>query len=501
MTVDTYVSILVIYTCLFFGGYSFLRAYVPNIGVISACALGLHIGISIWAVIWVVFYILGVEYGYGWSSPLNFSSTIAFLGVAMLSIVTLSVRAWRRWSFNLNIYRDLSITMAAFVVVAAYSIVGYYLSTNLWIAGDSYYFLFWSADPAELLHHGFPLVNLSIAHLSTLVIPNYYLSQLFPLMAIGLGIFLADFVYRTLLAGGVRNRIWEETVLVLVTFGFFIFVGNSMFMFNSVYLNHHLLAAGLFALLGQITWVSSRYSMTLGHLFTIALLAIAISISRMEGFIFVVIFLAAMLAVQRNKRAGLAALLVAGGASLPYVQWLTDILNEDSFVKAQHYSVMLGGYVVIVLISGVAIALRLKTSSMVLVGWVGMSFGVLLAIYSRPEHMISSLYFFTKNALSPAHWGALVWLTILGVVGVFYSRVKSGDGFVVRPQDGLFHVFGFCVGAIILMTYLRSPLRYGDTDSANRMLFHFLPLIWVAVQVELIRRFANFVGKRGSVTT
>lgn len=489
--------ILTVVMSLFFCGYWFLRVCMPSIGVIGACALSLHIGISIWAIVWVGLYMLGVEGGYGWQSDLNVYAAITFLLIALLLGAFFSLRVRKRdFAQKKRDAGHLVITTIAVLIVATYSILGYLFSTNLWIAGDSYYFIFWSADPAALLHNGFPLVNLSIAHLSTLVSPNYYLSQLFPLMAIGLSAFMADFVYRSVLADGLSNSESKEAVTLLVTLGFFIFVGNSMFMMNSTYLNHHLLSAGLFLLLGQIIWINTTIaSIRAGHLLTVALLGITISVSRMEGFIFLVIFLATMVVFQKEKRAGLAALFAAGITSLPYIYWLAEMLNENSFVKAEHYTVMLLGYLCIVLVLVAGTALRLTPRVMIIAGWTLIFFGVLIAVYSKPEQMIVSLYYFTKNTLNPAYWGALVWLSIFGVVAVFYSRAKSGYGRLIWSQDAVLHAVGFCVGVIVLMTYFRTSLRYGETDSANRMLFHFLPLLWVVVQVEVIGRVKNSFSK------
>jgi len=492
----TYFFILAVYLCLFLCGFFLLRVCLPAIGVLSACALSLHMGVGIWAVIWVAFNMLGVEGGYGWSSQINVFSVVLFLSLVLVLAVLFSIQRLRKQTNgNGVVLRDLQVPMVAIFIVGTYSILGYYFSANLWIVGDSYYFTFWSADPRGLLHNGFPLVNLSLAHLSTLASPNFYLSQLFPLMAIGLAIFVTDFAYRSLSSTEKRCDKYKEATAVLLALGFFVFASNSMFLMNSVYLNHHLLSAGLLALFGQTILLSSNPKGVTGYIFVVALLSVAVAITRMEGFIFALVFLAVLLAFQKDKRIGMMAFLAAGVAALPYLHWLTLVLDETSFVSAQQYLVMIFGYLSLGVAFALAAVLRLKPRSILLIGWLFVVIGVIFAAYSRQEHMLTNMYYFSKNTLNPAYWGALVWLTLFGLVGVVYARIRSAQGFVIRSHDAILHAVGLCLGIIILMTYFRSPLRYGETDSANRMLFHFLPLLWVYVQVELIGRIANFFSR------
>lgn len=150
------VSIAIVHSGLFLCGYLFLMASVPKIGVVSICALSLHVGVSVWAILWLFFYVLGVEGGYGWGSPRNAYAVIAYACIILLLYAFIMRRLW----FNLPNVRShrskILITGVAIIGVIAYSILGSVFPIRIWIAGDSYHFIFWSVDPESLLHHGFP---------------------------------------------------------------------------------------------------------------------------------------------------------------------------------------------------------------------------------------------------------------------------------------------------------------------------------------------------------
>lgn len=490
------VSIAIVHSGLFLCGYLFLMASVPRIGVVSICALSLHVGVSIWAILWLFFYVLGAEGGYGWGSPRNAYAVIAYACIILLLYAFIMRRLWLELPNVRFLGSKIFITCIGVATVVVYSVLGYFFPTRIWIAGDSYHFILWSVDPESLLHHGFPIVNYTLTQLATLIAPNLVLAQLFPLMAVGLAISVSLFAYQVIVRENFVSKIGFEVVFLLLTLGFFVFVGNSMFILNSAYLNHHILMAGLFLLLAQIIYSHANQKLNLGYLSSMAILGIAISVARMEGFVFLIIFLFVMLVSQRNKLAGFWVMFIAGSLVLPYLFWLREFLNEESFVNARHYVVMILAYV-LMLLSMLALALvRLKIDVIIAVGWLIIALSLMLTFVLKPEHMGISMIYFVWNTLNLGSWGALVWITLFGLVVVAYARLKVGKSLLLYNHDAVLHAAAFCVGVLLLMPYFRIPLRAGETDSANRMLFHFLPLFWVVVQVELVGRMADFISNR-----
>ncbi len=490
------VSVAIVHFGLFFCGYLFLMASVPRIGVLSICALSLHVGISIWAVIWLSFYVMGVDGGYGWDGTRNVYAVIAYACIILLLFAFIMRKLWFKFPNIRLLGSKILITGVAIIAVVAYSILGHFFPIRIWIAGDSYHFILWSVDPESLLHHGFPIVNYTLTQLATLIAPNLVLAQLFPLMAIGLAISVSQFAYQIILRENFVGKIGLEVIFVFLTVGFVVFVGNSMFMLNSAYLNHHILAAGLFLLLAQIVYTNATQKLNFGYLSAMALLGIAISIARMEGFVFLIILLFVMLVTQRDKFAGFWVMLIAGSLVLPYLFWLREFLNEESFVKGHHYVVMILSYIFVLLSMLALTMVRIRADVIISLGWFIIALSLMLTIVLRPEHMGISMIYFLWNTLNIASWGALVWITLFGLVIAAYVRLKVGKSLLVHTHDAVFHAAAFCVGVLLLMTYFRISLRAGETDSANRMLFHFLPLFWVVVQVELVGRMADFISNR-----
>ncbi|MDA0323643.1 MAG: hypothetical protein O2923_13150 [Verrucomicrobia bacterium] len=111
-----------------------------------------------------------------------------------------------------------------------------------------------------------------------------------------------------------------------------------------------------------------------------------------------------------------------------------------------------------------------------------LSFGLLVVVLLRRDHMATSFYSFTHNLVAHGLWG-VAWIALIAllVLAVHTARI---------PHNRIFAIALPCFVLMLLcLAAARIPYRIGWGDSANRILTHLFPI----VVFYLTMRFGNGV--------
>ena len=473
-----------LYNLGFFTAHYFLK----NLPSWWSSIIALPIGVCSWALIWIIFRISTKSNDFGMDSLANTYSLIASaLWLALfftINVVSKNFRDWRTLAFW--ILPGLLLTIFAFIQS--------FFSGKLFLSGDSYIFINWSSDPGIQLQQGFPLVNLAIANLSTLVRPNFYLASLHPALALSFLVFLylSIVTLSIKMIGNPPNPLVSSLVpfFLIALFGF-----SEMFLMQMVYVNHHVIAAFLIMIMAVLLFLADhppyRYS------FFIGILLLFLSLSRVEGFLYGLLLAVLLAFSQQKTRFGI--MLIGFSLVLPasYVIFLAQNNWVDGFVKGWHYAFMLliGSIAWLTYCSSHMRSLfrdyrlgLLLTTILLLVA--------ICAIVYKPAHMLISLFFFTMNFFTPQIWGgSTVVACALGIM-LIYLRTTQKDYW--KNTDILLLWFACAILLLFSIVVFRTPLRQGMFDSATRITFHFIPILILWVGIELTRQLNHLLPKNSS---
>lgn len=451
-------------------GWSLLSLLWRKAPVHHRVALAFPAGFGGWGLLWIGLALAG---GRG-ASPAGSATVLLALAGGGAVIGTAAMAAVRR--IPSGGFAAAAWGLALLALSAVQLRLGHFELT--W---DSYYFVNRAQDIGAALANGYPLVALANANLSALVSADYYLFIVHPALALSLitGMVAAVLQWRR---PADHPRPAPHEVLMGAVLAI-LFTNNRQVLWQAYYVNHHVLVACCFLWFSLV--LLERRGMDAPTRGLLAFLSMVITVSRLEGFLFVLLALAVLVPRLRTRADRHQVVGVVLAANLPYLLYLVRALPGGSFVGAAQYVVMLGLGLVLYL------AVRVRwLERLVRHGTDGLAVtAVMLAVVAvcvaaKPAHMALSIAGLAKNLLRLEEWGGAT-ISVLVAVPLLAATRRVRGGRRSTRHDGLLHCFLSASLLIIALSVLRAPLSADPLDSANRMLLHFLPLAYVWVGIEL----------------
>lgn len=470
--------LLVIYSTGFLGFSFFSRNYIPVFTAIMALPMGL----GLWSVLWIGAVLFQLEHNFGFASTANQIAVKLYLGImAVLFILALRHRLLSKM--------NLAWWFVGGFILVLYSWIYYQFSGKTFLSGDSYRFIEWASSPIEQMQYGFPLVSSSWTNLATLIGADQFLGVVYPLVGLSLAMLLYLAIFTFTSHGFLDDRVPMHIVGMVSFLLTSILVFSEMFLMQMHYINNHgfmavVLLATVFLLfhVPRLDWL---------HASLIAFLILLASLARMEGFIYALMLLVMWAFSRQDSSEGLRALSVSLLLSGPYLIFLSIAFWESGFIKGWQYAVMLSGGVLAALILASPLRKSFVAPRLHLLVLVFLLVATMLAIVIKPEHMFISLLSFLGNTGNPKFWGLSTVGSLVLISMIILLRNQQGERW--RQTDVLLIWFLSAVLLTLAITVFRKPLRLGMTDSVNRMLFHFLPILilWLGVEITQALRFFN----------
>lgn len=339
-----------------------------------------------------------------------------------------------------------------------------------YMIGDSVYLVNWLASASDLINRGFPLFGLAIANLSLVVSPDFYLNSFHNVVALCMLVALTSFFlsgqfFKNLLSRAETRVAAYISIFVVMA----IFVYNGMFQRHIFYVNFHLFAACLI-LFPLVIFQQSNRSLNIQSVLTITLLLGALAMVRMEGVLFALIIVW-QIYIHSKKGRNIDLLLISSCLLMGYYLFcLQEYSTQNSFISSTLLISLIGiciGFIPITIIA----SHLLDNEKLLLLIFTSSILTIIVMLFMKPIHMMWNIILMATN-MNPVFWGFLGIL--IGLVGIIYVRdiLSNKDNCEVT-------VFGnFFILALILtfmLTFFRSPLRFGMNDSINRIMIQIIP--------------------------
>lgn len=477
---DLYIGSLIAVQLLFGAGYFLNRFTLPDLDRGYHFILALPAGILLWGILWSLTSLVFFDYMFGFSSLTNQIALVLFF-LIFLFVFLKSV-------FYLRLERDeiihIGLWSGTYIILSLLFLFNGYIV----ISGDSYVFINWAQDPLITLQRGFPLILVSIANLSTLISADYYLFILHPLITISLILLIGQLALSLIRKYGHSYK--PEFFYLLLLLLLFIFSMNPMMFMNMIYINGHVLFATSVTALIAILSVSDRFDWR--KIVMIVLLSLGITMLRMEGFLILLpLFALTLFGKERVQN-----LKIAGSAitcCTLYLLFLVVHFRDSGFVNGGQYLVMiLLAFILLILITNRFVAEKIGSKTLWILALVS---GVLLFIFmvlTRPDVMTESIYAYIRNLATPGAWGSVIVISAFLLTIAFIYRFK--EGLKIYDHDLFLVLFLLFAVMILMLGYFRNPFRLGRFDSANRMFFHYIPLliIWISIEFNRIYQIIRY---------
>ncbi|TVQ64761.1 MAG: hypothetical protein EA360_11615, partial [Balneolaceae bacterium] len=470
---DIYIGSFIAVQLLFIAGYMLNRYCLTDLDRGYHFILALPVGVLLWGIIWSVASLIHFDYLFGFGSLLNQFSLLAFLFTAIsLSVLSIySLPLQRQELIHIGLWSGTILFLSLLFLVNSYIV----------ISGDSYVFMNWAQDPLVTLRRGFPLILLSIANLSSLISTDYYLFIIHPLIFLSLTLLIGQVSLS--LISKYLHTFKADFVYPLLLLFLFIFAMNPMMYMNMIYINGHVLFTISYLAIFAIILLSKTFSP--GKILYIALLSLSVTMLRMEGFLMLLPLFAITL-FGRDRRVNFKLLSAVLGFSVLYLSNLIFHFWDSGFVHGAQYLIMiLLAVLLTLLLTNRFLSLKVQQHHFWMVLLLLSLSLYLVMVLIKPGHMLESLTVFLRNLATPGTWGALIVIPSFLMSALLIYRFKNG--LKIRDHDLLLFLFLISVLIILMLGFFRQPYRPGRFDSANRMLFHFLPFLVIWVTVELNR--------------
>lgn len=466
---------LVIVALLYIGGLIIARLCLPTRPPLLSVLLAIPFGMGLWVLLWVPARLSFSQPDFGWADPANRFAAFGFLLFLGLGILTSVIaRVWTR--------QMVAWALISGVCILAYAAFYYLFSGKLVLSGDSHVYINWAYDAFRQMKSGFSLPSLAWTNLSTLMGPDAFLGVLYPLV----GLSLALLVYFSIVEMPVDSKLPAQQ-LVAAAIGFLlvgILVFNEMYFRHMQYINQHSFMT--FSLLGCALAVTAPPRISWREIMLIGWLVLLVSTARMEGFLYAAIVVVLCAYGRGNLQETRQILLGAFVISLPLIILLMLLHWDEGRIRGWQYAVMLAAWL------GAYAAAHINRLSRFFVEWRlsawvlgGLVIASALTFVFRPVDMGISFAAMAYNTINPKYWGFATLSGFFLVPMLVWLRWKSRSYW--RPTDAFITAALAAIMVSFVIAFFRPPLRIGIDDSANRMLLHVMPLIFVWIGLEAKR--------------
>ena len=315
------------------------------------------------------------------------------------------------------------------------------------------------------------LTAIPVIHSLASLSGEYYLRAFAPLLSLSTIVSLLWVFVK-----GTARKVKTVPALLYGAGAVLLLVTNSRYIFNSFYVNGHLLFAALLIIIVGAAWLlASRTNLPRSGLVAIQTVAAsALVFVRPEAAIFAGLALLPMLVSKhiqfKHKAIPLAALGISTIAWQAFV--LSRYIDAGSSIPDDVYAMLVYGAILLVAIPFLKLRLIQNYSQYVLgIAEIGLWVSLVFFTISDPLNLTKSLNaMFYNFVMGSGSWGwSLIMLAALFGVVLLFKRFSQQV--YIR-----FAITTFLPMSLIL-GYLRGGgYRVGDGDSFNRMMIHIVPV-------------------------
>lgn len=426
-------------------------------------------GILFWIAATMVVLFLGLTYS--WTNML--------LLLAPLMLVAIGVNIYYK-TFMLSI-RQLGTALAS---MALFSVLAFIVTQkhHVYASTDSFFIIYFARTMAEtgltpwasnqFTDWGvFVPVVLMTAHL----LPGDYLSGYQTLLA---GVLVSVFVtsifqftrihFTTMVAGA-------QTAILATIFA------SAMFLNHAFYI-HSNLPATVYLFVALYAYWHFLRTESAAWLILASLAITTFGFTRIEGVLYVLIFLMLVVGLKQHTYKQILAIVLpyATIAMLWYLYLYHTVVDTTGLLSRSNIVVILlalSGVIVVSTASRLPRASRLLRAAPSLMGGV-LCAGLVVAFILKPDHMAASVAHILHNLTVTETWG-WSWIVIVTLI------ILALDRDVQRPENRLL-IYGavYYILLVVLLAFARTPYRIGVTDSANRLLLHIQPILFLYIAIK-----------------
>ncbi len=482
-------SVIVLY--LFLCGYSILRLFCGRDRIFRSLAAALPVGCYLYAatvfvssqIVWLPVNLWG----------LNFIAIFGALSVWVLSCYGVSFRRCRLAGSEI-----VSVVLAAILALLLYGIFSW-LNMSL-TTGDSLQSM--HAQFGFDMIRGDRMFNRTLAGLAALVGVDRQLFALLPLGGVSMLLLAGEMIWHEV----AESSKTKATAWLTAIAGSLFIALTHMTQINFFYINNHMWAAVIVLLSVSILLdvdtpiigsdSSERWRLVGGCFF-----ASLLGIVRLDGPLFGLLIAAVTLGrvnVEHDvRRTGALSYAIASTPLLVYMIWL----DSGKVSGAQFLLILFATWLFALFFS-----FRLPRIFRWLHQYTGMFLlcAALLAfsflLFMNPERYVVYLQNFIINTFEIRVWGYSWHYLVVATIAIL-----AVSPFVRRMQEDRFsnrlQALGILFLGSLMVIFLLTPfqnVRLGWSNSHNRMLFHFFPLvvIWVMAQLGLMFQFQELRMQR-----
>lgn len=380
----------------------------------------------------------------------------------------------------------ISMRMIMFWLLVLLVIVGISFSTNLvkWHS-DSFRYLMMGSLIAkdgfrfitpELLSQR--MIALPLLHAPAALAGDIYLRSLTPLIGGSTLGMLGWFAWR-----GLRDKLPSAVALLLSVCAVLALATANRFVWNSFYINGHLLMAAAMLVFAGCGWLIFRHEVGDRALFALQLLSIPLMVfSRPEGVLVAGVLLVPAVACWRASPGRTASLLfMLGGCALAVNLYQAGVYH--SYGEAVPFFIK--GFLALSVCALIAPAVfRVRATHAILpctpvVAEAALCIALVAFAFVQSAIFLPSLDATIQNlALDGASWGVF-FLMILAVTVLVLVVTRDPSREYLR-----FPVTTFFPLMFVLAHLREGAYRVGEGDSLNRMLIHIIPLAILLIVVS-----------------
>ena len=471
---------LFILILFFVAGLSLVRLLAGEKYPIFNAVAAFPIGVLIWVIGYIISYFLPFPL----HSPLPFNIHLTLTLFCLAIILFLSIGIYRT---KLTWQEILIYPLSCIPLYLIYT-----LTSGLplvFMTRDSFIWLDITLGFQASLQRGYPIFNQCVQGVSLLIHPDYVLTTIPQFFAASLTGIMAYVVFGEI-GYQIHDRsfLYKLYVLILSFLPALLLFSPYMGTFQIFYHNHHMITATFLFLCAASFWFAIR-TQTPAAIYIGILSLAACTLTRMEGLfnatVILPIFLSHPLISAKQQRK--ASVLFFCGITPWFLYVIYQLWGRAIHVTSREYMIILSLCAVVTLsfqINRWEQGKKLLHHFHRLIPLGGGLVFMLFLIFKTNRVQQAVLNNLSKNFFIDRYgaWGILWFFIFLSIPLLLIVRSKDSRS---RNIDVI--LLSGITGILLIIDILcyRGFVRPGFTDSTNRIMFHFVPLllVWIVIHI------------------
>jgi hypothetical protein len=443
-------------------------------------ATGFLWGILAWVAVTMIVLLLGLTYN--WMHMLLLLLPFVFAAIGANAYYGTFPRSGVQWGV---IFTGLvSFAAVAFLVTQQYYVVA---------TPDSFY----------MIYHGRTLAEAGLTPWANDQFSEWGL--IIPVILMSSHLLPVDYLsgYQTLIGGSLiatfvvgifqfTRRHFAPTLAIIQTSMFTLIFMSILFISHVFYIHSNLPATAYLVVALYAYWYFLRNE-AVEWLILGSLAITAFGFTRIEGVLYVLVFLLLVMSLKRHDYKWLLAIILPyTTVSILWYLYLYAVVNESGLLSQTNILVILLALLSCVFL-GIASRLSWVSSLLTYMPYIiigGLCVGLVLSFALKPEHMLTSTTNVLRNLADINSWG-WSWIVIAALLPIFLDRDEQ------QPENRLL-IYGVAcyILLVILLGFARNPYRLSAYDSANRLLLHVQPIFFLYFAIKSNKLRAWFLTER-----